>query len=66
MNTVEVRELNNDELETVSGGYKFCWDGPAGTGTYPDYANCGDGQTMNDIIDGIVTNVRNIVYGPGK
>jgi hypothetical protein len=44
----------------------FCWDGPAGTGTYPDYANCGDGQTMNDIIDGIVTNVRNIVYGPGR
>ena len=44
MNT-EIRELNDADLDRVSGGggmdgYHFCWDGPAGTGTYPNYVEC--------------------------
>jgi hypothetical protein len=54
-----MRELSIGELETVSGGYKFCWDGPAGTGTYPDYADCG--LTWGDVIGSIVAQVNQIV-----
>jgi hypothetical protein len=51
--------LSIGELETVSGGYKFCWDEPAGTGTYPDYADFG--PTWGDVIGGIVAQVNQIV-----
>ena len=52
MNPVESRELSIGELETVSGGrdglagYKFCWFGPAGEGTYPSYIACGGGGSL--------------------
>ena len=49
MNSVKSRELSIGELETVSGGligYQFCWDGPAGTGLYPNYINCGGGGSL--------------------
>jgi hypothetical protein len=42
----EIRELTDADLDMVSGGmdgYKFCWNGPAGTGTYPVYIDCGGG-----------------------
>lgn len=45
MNDIEIRELTDADLDLVSGGmdpnFKFCWDGPAGTGTYPNYVDCG-------------------------
>jgi hypothetical protein len=43
--SMEIRELNVFELDLASGGmdYKFCWNGPAGTGTYPSYIDCGGG-----------------------
>jgi hypothetical protein len=41
-----IRELTIGELDIVSGGadpnYKFCWNGPAGEGTYPNYVDCGE------------------------
>jgi hypothetical protein len=41
------RELKIADLDLVIGGmdpnYKFCWDGPAGSGTYPNYVDCGGG-----------------------
>lgn len=44
MTTTEIRELTDADLDLVSGGtdpnYKFCWNGPAGSGTYPYYADC--------------------------
>ncbi len=47
-----IRALTDSDLDTVSGGmdpnYKFCWNGPAGTGTYPNTADCGDGETLID------------------
>jgi hypothetical protein len=40
----DIRELTIDELDIVSGGgdpnYHFCFDGPAGTGTYPNSVPC--------------------------
>lgn len=53
MNKNDLRELTASDLELVSGGadsnYKFCWDGPAGTGTYPNYVDCG--PTWADIYE---------------
>lgn len=47
MSTVEIRELTDADLDTVSGGmdsnYQFCWNGPAGAGVYPWYTDCGGG-----------------------
>jgi hypothetical protein len=42
MNATRIRELSDADLDLVSGGsdYKFCWNGPAGTGTYPSYTDC--------------------------
>ena len=44
MNTTQVHELTDTDLDLVSGGsdpnYKFCWNGPAGSGTYPNYVDC--------------------------
>jgi hypothetical protein len=42
MRTTDIHELTEADLDRVSGGsdYKFCWNGPAGTGTYPNYADC--------------------------
>jgi len=41
--------LSDAELDLVRGAadpnYHFCWDGPAGTGTYPNYVDCGGGLT---------------------
>jgi hypothetical protein len=49
--TNEVCELDIDQLDSFSGGmdpnYKFCWNGPAGTGTYPNYVDCGGGGKTN-------------------
>jgi len=43
--------LNDAELDLVRGAadpnYHFCWDGPAGTGTYPNNVGCGGGGLTN-------------------
>ena len=60
MDPVENRELSIGELETVSGardglaGYQFCWYGPAGTGLYPNYINCGSGSLGESIVSGAI------------
>lgn len=45
MSSTEMRELTQTDLELISGGviegYKWCWDGPAGDGAYPNYVDCG-------------------------
>jgi hypothetical protein len=43
MNTTEIRELTDADLDIVSGGWKECSIGTTaggGPGLYPDYANC--------------------------
>jgi hypothetical protein len=48
----KLHELIDADLDAVIGGmdpnYKFCWDGPAGRGTYPNYVPCG-GPSLRDI-----------------
>jgi hypothetical protein len=48
-----IRELNEFDINEVFGGlqagYKFCWDGPAGTGVYPSYTDCGPGPTNREV-----------------
>lgn len=62
MNTTEIRELTDADLELVSGGadpnYKFCWDGPAGTGTYPNYVNCDGGGGVGGLIEAFLKGVE--------
>ena len=49
MNSVDIRQLTDAELEECAGGewndpnYKHCWNGPRGAGVYPWYTPCGDG-----------------------
>ncbi|MGD9669798.1 MAG: hypothetical protein AB7U75_12165 [Hyphomicrobiaceae bacterium] len=54
MSSTEMRELTQTDLELISGGviegYKWCWDGPAGDGAYPNYVDCG--PTWGDIFNG--------------
>lgn len=65
MNIIEIRELAATDLDLVSGGmdpnYKFCWNGPAGTGTYPLYVDCRSG--MQKLIDAFLKGVE---QGRGK
>jgi hypothetical protein len=65
MNT-EIRELTDADIDIVSGGsdpnYKFCWDGPAGTGTYPISVDC-DPPTVKDLIGAFLQGVE---QGRGK
>lgn len=60
MKTTETRELAATEFDLVSGGmdpnYKFCWDGPAGSGTYPLYVDCRSGTQK--LIDAFLTGVE--------
>jgi hypothetical protein len=46
MSTTNIRELAETDLDLVSGGmdpnYKFCSNGPAGEGVYPNYVECGN------------------------
>lgn len=48
-----IRELNEHDIENVSGGlqdgYQFCPNGPAGTGVYPSYIDCGPGPTNRQV-----------------
>lgn len=61
MNTTEVRELTLAELEQVAGGadpnYKFCWDGPAGSGVYPLYVDC-NRPTWGELIRNTIREVQ--------
>jgi hypothetical protein len=60
MSTANFRELTDADLDCVSGGmdsnYKFCWNGPAGTGTYPLSADCRSGTEK--LIDAFLTGVE--------
>ena len=60
-------ELNVAELDLVSGGmdpnYKLCTNGPAGSGTYPNYVDCGGGNTVGDLIKAFQDGIRK---GSGK
>jgi hypothetical protein len=63
MSKVELSdELIDADLQLVNGGadpnYKFCWNGPAGTGTYPNYVDC-DTPTWGQIFQAWV-NVGNM------
>jgi hypothetical protein len=59
MSTAEIRELTETDLDLVSGGsdpnYKFCWNGPAGSGTYPSYVDCRSGteQLIDAFLKGV-------------
>lgn len=57
----ELRELSEDDLDVVSGGadpnYKFCWDGPAGDGTYPNYVDC-NRPTWGEVIRKVIRDVQ--------
>lgn len=51
MNTTEIRELTDADLDIVSGGWKLCVGGTtggAGPGLVPDYSECA--PTFGDII----------------
>ena len=57
MNTIEIRELTDAEMEQVSGGWKFCTEtkNGGGTGLYPDYVECGvytNADFVRDIMAG--------------
>ena len=53
-------QLSDTDLDQVSGGmdpnYKFCWNGPAGTGTYPNSADCRTGTEK--LIDAFLKGVE--------
>lgn len=59
MKTQGICELSDTDLDQVSGGmdpnYKFCWNGPAGTGTYPLSADCRSGteKLIDAFLDGV-------------
>jgi hypothetical protein len=59
MKITEIRELAATDLDLVSGGmdsnFKFCWNGPAGTGTYPLYADCRSGteKLIDAFLEGV-------------
>ena len=59
MNIAEIRELAATDLDRVSGAadsnYKFCWNGPAGTGMYPLYADCRSGtqKLIDAFLEGV-------------
>jgi len=66
--TTDLRELNADELDVVSGGmdpnYKYCANGTTaggGAGTYPNYADCA--VTVGDLINAFLQGVEK---GKGK
>ena len=60
MSTANMREVTGADLDRVSGGmdpnYKFCWNGPAGTGTYPLSADCRSGTEK--LIDAFLSGVE--------
>jgi hypothetical protein len=65
MNITEARKLSATDLDRFSGGmdtnYKFCWNGPAGTGLYPAYTDCRSG--MEKLIDGLPAGRFRILAG---
>jgi hypothetical protein len=66
---IAIRELAVDELDLVSGGsdpnYKFCWDGPAGSGTYPWYIDCEGGGAVKELIGAFLKGVDEGSKGGG-
>ena len=52
MNTTEIRDLTDADLDIVSGGWKQCILGTTAggsPGTYPDYADCSEGAVLDYI-----------------
>ena len=66
MNTVEIRELTDADLDLVSGGadpnFQYCANGPAGSGVYPDYINC-NGPTLRELLENIVRGAQQTLSG---
>lgn len=58
-------ELIDADLDAAIGGmdpnYKFCWGGPAGTGAYPNYVDCG--PTWGDIYGAWAQRGRDLAAG---
>jgi hypothetical protein len=70
MNT-EIRELNVDELDVVSGagtvaGYQFCPNGPAGSGLYPEYVDCDAGGAVQQLIGAFKKGIQEGLKGGGR
>jgi hypothetical protein len=58
---MDIRELSAADLDAVSAGmdpnYKFCWNGPAGKGTYPNYVTCTNSGPLGNAIVAAALNV---------
>jgi hypothetical protein len=75
MNTTEIRELTDSDLDLVSGGgnvagYKYCAIGSkagGGEGLYPSNVSCSEGQ-MTDLANLVLQTAANgrIILGGGS
>ena len=65
----EIRELTIDEMDAVSGAgdpnYHFCWNGPAGTGTYPNSVPCNPPPSTNQVSAGNPGGIMGLLGGGG-
>jgi hypothetical protein len=67
MNTRDIRELSDADLDIVSGGWKQCLNGTTsggGAGLYPDNVTCA--PTLGEVITETATKLRETLRGGGS